>query len=404
MKSKVGIINSVIDYGSTGDLTRKLYEYGKKNGDSVFVYYGRGKKNNDPNIIKIDSNIEFYLHKFLTLVIGLQGYFSFFATKKLIRNLKRNKIDKLILLNLHGYYLNEKILFNYIKKYNIQVIYITPDEYAAMGKCCYSRDCDKFISICSHCPDVRSYPKSLFFDQSNRIFNRKKKMYENIENVYFAGPRYNLEIFKKSALLKNKKLMELNWGIDTDNTYYYEYDKAIYEKYGIPKDKVIVLTVGQYSNERKGVRKYFFEIAKNINDKRYHFINVGYDGDGDIPNNMTTISYIKDQNELRKLYSIADLYVLASTADTMPLSCLISFACGTPLCCFYTSGLKYIAPKDSNIIYYVNQIDAKSMLEVILNKSKKSLKEIKECVEFAINNYSIKSFNEKVYTKLLEDE
>lgn len=396
---KVVIINTVYEYGSTGLLAEQLYEYGEGHGYEAFVFYGRGKRIDSPKIIKIDSTLECVLHKVLTLLTGYQGYFSNAATNKLLSFIESEGIDRVILLNLHGYYLNEKKLLNYLKENKIVTAYITPDEYAGMGKCCYSKECEKYKTGCEKCPYVRDYPKSLFFDRSKEIFELKKELYNGFDTVTFVGPESNLVKFRESVLLKDKPLKAASWGIDLE-CYKYKIDDSLYKKYVIPKDKILILTVASYSDSRKGVKKYFFEIARRCIGSDYHFINVGYDGNlssEEMPENMTVIGYMDDQKELACIYSMSDLYVLASTTDTQPMSCLISFACSTPVCCFYASGLRYLADRDSMAIRYCDTISVDAMESIVKSTEKKNRKIMEACRELAADEYSLDAFNRKVY-------
>ena len=396
---KVAIINSVYEYGSTGALTKKLYEYGNQHGYECFVFYGRGKRVSEKNITRIESPFAVYLHKLLTLLTGRQGFFSNLGTKRMLSRIKSEKIRYVILLNLHGYYLNEKKLLDFLKRNKIQTAYVTPDEYAGLGKCCYNKGCDKYKTECSNCPLKRDYPKSIFFDCSNLIFHRKKESYTGFDTLTILGPETNLVKFRESALIKDKPMRRVSWGVDLD-LYRYSIDNSIYNKYGIPYDKTIILTVARYSDDRKGVKEYFFEIARELQGTQYHFINVGYDGNlqpEDMPVNMTTISYMDNQKELAQLYSLADLYLLASSTDTMPLSCLISFACETPVCCFYTSGLKYLAPRDSLAVKYCDEKTIEALINVVKSTNKKESSVMKACRELAQEEYSVDAFSRSVF-------
>ena len=401
---RVAIINSVFDYGSTGSLARQLYEYGKSRGIETYAFYGRGKEYADDHIIRIDHPIEVYFHKGMSLLAGNQGYYSFRATRFLIRKIKELGITHFILLNLHGYYLNEPKFWKCLKDEKIHVVYVTPDEYAGLGKCAFCIECTKYQTECKDCPRVKVYPKSLFFDRSQSIFEMKKNAYRGIDNLTLMGPETNLQVFRKSALLQGKRLQLLDWGIDTD-TYRYSYDEDIFDKYSIPKDKVIVLTAAKYSNKRKGVKEYFFGVAKKLVNTDFHFINVGYDGNlskEEIPNNMTLIPYIGDQDELAKVYSIADVYLLSSISDTMPLSCLISFACETPVLCFNTSGLVNLDPEHVGAVEYVDDVSVNG-LEKALTKYKKKDESIRVlCRQYAEDRFSKEIFNRKVFSALEE--
>lgn len=398
---KIAIISSVCDQGSVGSLVRQLYEYGKKAGHDVYVFYGRGIKYNDQHLIKVDYTVELYLHKILALLTGLEGRFSNFATTRLLWRLKHLGIKYVVLVNIHGYYLNEKRLFQYFRQNKIKIIYVMPDEYAGLGSCCYCGNCRNFLQGCGNCPDIHKYPNSLFFDQSKCLFEAKKHEYFD-QNIVFIGPQSNYDQLLDSELLKDKKKIEADWGIDLTR-YHYEINQDMFVKYNIPRDKVIVLTVAKYSTLRKGVAEYFFKAAHVLVGTKYHFVNVGYDGNlspEEIPGNMTTIPFISDQNELNQLYSLSDLYVLPSVSDTQPLSTLIAFACGTPVTCFYASGLKYISNGDQEIVRYSKDISVASLVESISTFDKKTERIMNKCRLHAEKRFSKDIFNKTVYDEV----
>ncbi len=405
MVDKFAVINSVFDYGSTGSLARQLYEYGMSIGYEGYVFYGRGKKYEDEHVIRIDSKIEVYGHKLLSLLTGLQGSYSRFATRKMLNVMKKNGIKHVIFLNLHGYYLHEKKLFNFCRKEGIRIIYVMPDEYAGLGKCCYCDTCEKFKNLCVQCPKVKDYPKSLFFDSSKHIFINKLNEYEN-QDITFVGPRANIDHLQGARLLEGKCVLELDWGIDL-GTYHFSVNEEIYTKYGIPRDRILVLTVAKYSMTRKGVAEYFFKAAKRLENSQYHFINVGYDGNlsiSQMPKNMTTIPYIDSQEELAQIYSICDLYVLASTSDSQPLSALIALGCETPVACFYTSGLRYISNGDDDVVRYAKAISVESLTELIYSFGKKTETVKHKCKQYSEQRYSKDLFNKNVFEKLFVNQ
>ena len=396
---KVAIINSVLDYGSTGTLARGLYEFGKTNGYDPFVFYGRGEKKSGNNIFRIESPLEVYIHKSLTLLTGNQGGYSVAATKRMVSMFEKENIRNFILLCIHGYYLNETILMKYLRNHSDKVVFVTSDEYAGVGKCCFNGGCIKYQTECSDCPQIRSYPKSLFFDKSGTIFKRKKEYYDGFDNICFVGPRTNIEVFRRSALIKNKTSMEIDWGIDLDR-YKYSYNEKLYEKYNIPKNRIYILVVAKYSDSRKGVSQFFFPLAKKMEGSRFHFVNVGYDGrlgKDDIPSNVTLIDYISDQDELSELYSLCDYYLCTSIEETQPIACLISVACGTPVLCFNTSGLRSIGDGESAAIKYIDAMNIEAMAATLSGLNKKDDDIMNTCRAYAEKRFSRNMFNKKIY-------
>lgn len=408
---KALMINTVCKTGSTGSLTYGLYRYLIENKHEAFVCYGRGDVfPQEKNLLKIDSDLEVKIHALLTRLTGLQGYFSYRATKKLEKVITTFEPDVVYLFNLHGYYLNEKRLFQILSKQNIPTVYIMPDEYPFLGKCCFSRDCKKYKRECSNCPSIKSYPKSLIFDQSKKIFKMKEEAYKSLNHLTFVSVPYNIQKAKESYLLSDKEMYEHNWGIDLECLYYPRNPEIVRKKYGISEKCKVILAVAPFNDERKGIKKYFYECAKQMKDRKDTvFINVGFDGDIQIcPENFIPIEYVCNQEELSQIYSMTDLFVITSMADTMPLAALIALGCGTPVCGFNISGIKYLSEtKDSDCIKLVEPGNIHELLHVIKEAPEKNTASIKACREYALNKFLDKSFYQfllDIGSKLLKEK
>ncbi len=389
------IIDVLCKHGSTGTIAYGLYKYLNNNNSESIVCYGRGNTfPDDVNLFKISNKFEVFLHAVLARITGLQGFFSKKSTRRLKKIIEDFNPDIIYLLDIHGYYIHEKMLFNILSKKKIPTVYIMPDEYAFLGKCCFSGDCDKYLTKCFDCPKVKEYPKSLIFDQSTRIFEMKEEAYRNFDFLAFVSVPYNIQKAKESKLLSKQKLYAHNWGIDLENVYFPYKSKTIREKYNIPQDGKMILAVAPFTDERKGIKKYFLKCAELCKDEKIFFVNVGFNGDKAMcPNNFIPIEYIDKQSELAKIYSEADLFVITSTADTMPLSALMALGCGTPVCGFNISGIKYL--KNSNHCRCVDLVEPGNINDLIKIIKKIPIKDdqIKEyCRNYALKNYSDNSF------------
>mgnify|MGYP004519853093 CR=1 FL=1 len=389
----VAIINSVSDR-STGKISSGLQNYLNDHGYNAFLCYGHGKRISGYNKYKIDLEIEHYWHALMARLLGRQGAYSILATKRLIYFLKKNKIDTVFGVGLHGYYLNEKILFDFISKQNIRFIYVMTEEYAYLGKCGYSDGCINYLSGCGKCPQLKTYPKSWFFDRTAQIYAMKKNAYTNLKKAVFVGPEYTIVSGKKSPLLAGCKTMIVDEAIDT-TLYSPRNTKRLRQKLKIEDDKIIILCVAPSSYPRKGT-KYFLKLAKLfVGNPKYVFIHVGFNGEKrDLPNNFIPVGYVSDQNKLAEYYSLGDLFVFPSLLDTMPNACLEALACGTPLLCFDISGMSYLGP--SNIVTLVQAENVGQLKDVVNKVQKKSEKIVKECRNYALERYDNKYYFSKL--------
>ena len=157
---KILQINTVCDFGSTGRTARELADYLEQQGHECFVVYGHGSATFH-NSMKIGNYYENLFHNvFFTRLLGLHGYGSYFGTKKLIRWIEENKPDIVHLRNLHINYLNLLMLYDFLVKKNIPVVFTLHDCYNFTGKCSHytANKCYKWQTECNHCPYKTTAP------------------------------------------------------------------------------------------------------------------------------------------------------------------------------------------------------------------------------------------------------
>ncbi len=388
------VINTC-NYGSTGRIGRGLYKYLKSHGHNAIFCYGRGRPAHKDSFFKFSWDIEVFLHILLARMTGLEGCFSFIATFRLKKKLKKQNIDTVYLLNIHGYVLNEYHLLQFLKVSQYKVIYLMLDEYPFTGKCGFTMECSEFEKECRRCPQKRVYPKSLFFDTANYLFKKKKEAYSGFNNIIFVGIDYTVQRAKKSILLKDKSFFIADEAIDLKNVYTLRNCKILKDRLKIPEDKKIIVCVAPFSNIRKGC-SYFLKAARMLEDKRdIIFVHVGFDGNPSIcPSNYIPIGFISDQNELAEYYSLGDLFVFPSLAETIPSTCLQALACGTPILGFNISGMPYCA--DHLHGQFVEPKNAKALAEKILEAPRKTPEIKRSCRAYAESRFDEQDYFRKL--------
>lgn len=385
---------------STGKITTLQYRYLSQMGHDVRVCY-RGIKEpkiNNPDYFPVAGKIEPVIGRFLARTTGYEGYTHPIATKRLIRYTKEFNPDIVQLNILHGYFINSNPYITILKKNHYKVCYTMMDEYAYMGKCPFSFSCNQFQTGCKgNCPAKKNYPKSWFFDRSKFIFEAKQKAYEGFENIVFTGPGWVVMRAKSSALLKNYRVLELDEPVDFVSTFYPRETDILRAKLNIPKENKVIVTVAQLSDPRKGGVYVFQAAEKLLYRKDISFVFVGCNVEPPMRlKNMVTIPFIKSQDELAHYYSLGDLFVCTSLADTMPNVCIDALGCGTPLAGFAEAGTPYVATKEFGIFTPTYDIDA--LVKVIEDAPKKDEDKIKAC-----HNYAVERYSPEVIIKKLEE-
>ena len=386
--------------GSTGNIAKNLHAALKEQGYNSVFCYGRGEKGDGCDTYLIDRNYELRWHAFMTRITGLQGFYSNRATARLIKLFKSKHIDTIYIICIHGYYINERMLYDYVAENHIRLIHVMIDEYAYTGKCAYRDDCSRFLQGCGHCPHKKSYPSSYLFDGSSKVFKMKKEVYALINNAIFVGPEFVVSQARMSPLFNNNRIELKILDEAIDMSIYYPRDTSnLKQSLNIESDKIVVCCVVPYyggGNDRKGGR-YFVELARKFEgNPRYVFIHVGYlnKKKENLPTNYTPIGFVRDQNLLAEYFSIGDIFVFPSLLDTMPNACLDALACGTPLLCFDISGMPYVG--NSDVATFVEPRNVKAMAEVIMKVEPKEQETIKQCRDYALQRYDSRKYNEKL--------
>lgn len=134
---KVIQINVTANSGSTGYVAEGIAKALISRGHEALVAYGRNAGDSAAELIKIGAKMDERLHMMRSLLFDAQGLGSAGATRKLIRRLEAEAPDLLVLHNLHGYYLNYPLLFDFIKAHGIPVAWVLHDCWAFTGHCAY---------------------------------------------------------------------------------------------------------------------------------------------------------------------------------------------------------------------------------------------------------------------------
>lgn len=333
---KVFQINIVLN-GSTGKIARGIYEISKQNGIESRIAYSRGPKMDNSDFIKFGSKIGVYTHGILSRIFDTVGLHSRFATRQLIGEIEKFQPDIIHLQNIHGYYLNYKMLFRYIKAKNIKTLYTLHDCWTFTGHCAHfdMAGCDKWKTGCYKCPNKHTYPKSILLDNSKRNYKIKKALFSDMENLTLATPSNWLAELVKQSFLKNADVKVIHNGIDL-NLFKPTLTDFIAEHN--LEHKKIVLGVAGVWNHRKGLAD-FMELRKLLSED-YQIVLVGLSKKqiAALPQGILGITRTESAEELAGIYTSAHVFVNPTYEDNFPTVNLEALACGTPVITYKTGG------------------------------------------------------------------
>lgn len=386
---KILLIDVNCKNSSTGKIIYDLYrEINRKKGYEAAICYGRGPLIKGNNIYKFSSDFETNIHAILTRITGLTGYFSPFATRRLIKFIKEYNPDIIHIHELHAYFVNIIPLIKFIKKKNIKTIWTFHCEFMYTGKCGYAYDCKKWKDECKNCPQIYEYPRSMYFDFTKKMFNDKKNVMKDFQKLIITTPSEWLTARVKESFLKDKEVVTIHNGIDTNIFTSINLD-SIKNKYKKENEKIVLSVAPDILSERKGGR-WVLELAKQYKDRNVKFILVGIKNlSEEFDENIVPVGIISDQNELAKYYNISDLFLICSKRENFPTTCLEASCCGIPIVGFDEGGTKETGLKGaSSFVKYGDMEKLKKEVDNFLFNKKFDIKKISK---EGIKKYSKKS-------------
>lgn len=350
---KILQINSVCGVGSTGRIATDLYKVIEEAGHECVIAYGRGTAPEGIKTIKIGTNFDNYMHVAKTRIFDKHGFGS---TKEFIKKVEEYDPDVIHLHNIHGYYINTEILFEYLKRANKKVVWTLHDCWAFTGHCSHFDyiGCDKWKNGCKKCPQKNEYPSSKIADASEFNYEKKKELFTSVKYMTIVTPSKWLAGLVKESFLGKYEVIVINNGIDLD--VFKPTESDFREKYGL-QDKKIILGVASVWTERKGVNT-FIELSEKLDDNfKIILVGVNKKQKSMLPKNVIGITRTNNVKELAEIYTVADVFVNPTLEEVMGLTNVEALACGIPVITFDSGGSVECIDESSGKIVTKGDID-----------------------------------------------
>ena len=332
MSKKLLQIDSCLVTGSTGRITESVAQLAQSRGWECYIVHG-GRYVKRPSCMKDIQSVSpagEYLHYAESLLFDNHGLASRRATRKVVEQIKQIKPDVVQLHCVHGYYLNYKILFQYLNSTNIPVVWTFHDCWAFTGHCAHfvTAGCEKWKTGCYDCPLSGDYPKS-FVDCSKRNYDLKEQLFGANKNMLIVPVSEWMADFVKQSFLKDKEIQIIKNGVDLN----------VFKPDTLKTGKKRILGVSGVWNKDKGLYD-FHRLRELLDPNDYEIVLVGLSKEQvkELPNGITGIEHTESVQELAELYASATVFVNPTYADTFPTVNLEALACGTPVITYKTGG------------------------------------------------------------------
>lgn len=338
---RILMINSVCGIRSTGRICTNLAKQFEEEGNEVKIAYGRVEgvpEHLKKYAVRIGTNWDLKMHALKTRILDQHGFGSKRATKRFLEWAEQYNPDMVWLHNIHGYYINVEMLFDWIKKRpQMKVKWTLHDCWAFTGHCSYftAVQCDKWETQCERCPQKNKYPASWFVDNCAENFQRKKAAFIGVSNLTLVTPsKWLADLTKKSFLCQYPTEVLYN---TIDTTVFKPTPSNFREKYGL-EGKKIILGVASTWEERKGF--FDFLLLADALDESSYIVLVGLNNAQmkQCKSNMLGIQRTNSTQELAEIYTAADVFFNPTYEDNYPTVNLEAEACGTCVITYRTGG------------------------------------------------------------------
>ena len=391
---KVVQLNSAC-HGSTGMLMEILSQAMTEKGIENRMLYTFGK---DPaeNGFRYSSDAEIKLNALCSRITGRYGFVSERPTQHLIQFLKEYQPDLVQIHTIHGHDLNLTEFFRYLKDTEVPVVYTFHDCWQFTGYCPYYTwaRCEKWKTGCGNCPLAKRY--SWFLDRSAENYRKKQEALSGFRALQIVTPSRWMKQQVGESFLREVPCTVIPNGIDLN--VFFPSESNVRNQLHLNNQK-IVLGIALSLSEAKGFHDYL-ELSRRLPDNHVLvLVGVPEKKRNDLPADIIALPRTSSREELRDLYSAADVTVVPTHEDNFPTVILESLACGTPVVTYQVGG----APEalDEKTGRAVAENDLAALTEAAAELSEKKKEYTAFCRKKAEDRYSMKQFTDS-YLSLYE--
>lgn len=332
------LVNTTYQGGGAEKVTRQLFHGFDDTDIKMHLLVGRGDSADSSYEIIYDRRIPYFFSRAYGKLAPYRKY-DRYAAKRIIEAVKKHNIDIVHLQNIHGNYMGIRDVAEISR--HCRVVWTLHDMWAMTGHCAHAFDCKKWTGgNCADCPRPETYP-AIRTNVAGKMLTTKKTSFTG-HNIVFVSPSEWLAACFRESVLKDETIEVINNGIDTN--FYTPGDVfALREKYGIPKDKHILLFAASDLNSQFRSFKHLLAALEQIEKKSDYCLVVLGNCNASITFNeeftVFLMGYIRDETVMNELYALSDVYITPSLADNFPCTTIESFASGTPVIAFAAGGL-----------------------------------------------------------------
>lgn len=376
---------------STGRIMQEIGELAMLHGWKTYMAYSKGRdgiKECKSEIVPVGDVWSTAWHGLETRLLDRHGLASDRATREFIKRIETIAPDIVHIHNIHGYFLNYRILFDFLSRSGIPVVWTVHDCWLYTGHCYYYSyaGCNKWQTGCGHCPQKKEFPASYFSDRSHRNWLDKKTAFTSmpLDKLTIVPVSDWIREEMSRSFLKDYHFQVIHNGINTEVFDVYD-ATAVRQQYSLG-DKHIFLGVASIWSREKGLAD-FIKMSELIGqDEVIVLVGIKPEDMKLLPKNVVAIARTENIHQLAELYSAANVFINPTWQDNYPTVNLEAIACGTPVVTYRTGGSIEAITDTTGFI--VEQGDVAGLVDAarcIIRRGKEAYRNV--CRQYAVANF-----------------
>lgn len=357
-KGRIVQVNPVLRTStSTGRIMQEIGALAEGAGWRNWCAYGRGRdgiRSCTTGTIPVGNRLSTAMHGLVTRAFDRHGLGSAAATRRFVDQLRAIDPDIIHIHNIHGYFLNYPVFFDYLRDSRAKVIWTVHDCWLYTGHCYYytAAGCDRWQSGCGSCPQRGEFPRSIIIDRSRRNFADKRRSFTSVppERMVIVPVSEWMRGEMSRSFLSGYPFQVIRNGIDTD-VFRPCADVGVRERLGIAPGSKIILGLASVWSVEKGLDDFIRLAGMLRADETIVLVGIDAKTARRLPPSVKWIRRTENIDMLARLYSSATAFVNPTYQDNYPTVNLEAIACGTPVVTYRTGGsIESVTPATGRVV------------------------------------------------------
>ena len=300
---KIVHISGAINFGAPGRIVEQIGLLSQRNGYECLVAHST--RNENPTQLPhfaMTTKCDEVIHAIGAKFLDLHGLLSTKQTRELVERIKEYQPDIIHLHNIHGYFCNFKVLFEYLDSIDTPVVWTLHDCWPFTGRCFHfiGVDCDKWKTGCYDCKAEPGYTVSKYYDRSKELYALKKRLFSSVKNLTLVPVSDWQAAFLKDSFLKDCNVHTIHNGVDIEK-FRPMNGNSLRDKHKLD-GKFVILGVASPWNTRKGLDD-FYRLRTMLSDE-FAIVMVGLTPKQieKLPDGIIGIARTESQQELAEYY------------------------------------------------------------------------------------------------------